>query len=269
MSTEEDKFTREEKKIMIKFVIIVLGAIWIVMSLFRSFYNKPQNTQTLIINRVNGSIESTSTSGMMWLPPYVKYAISAETVSGNEQADFTANAKDNIQLVFSSQFITRIDDLKTFYQRSGKTTSKEALDFTKNYIDEAFDIVVNKYDYDYVKSHIAELGNEITAAAADRIGKDWGVTIERVVISGVKAPDTVEQAIQEKIKKQQEAEASKYLVEKAQQEIQAQKLLNEVPNEQQQKKLCQAAIDKGQSSSPACYFGTGNFYGGNIPQQNP
>lgn len=230
--------------IVLAIATILIGATYV-----------PVGKQAMVKNKLNGDITLIDQSGMTFVFPFVN---SVHKVSVAEQSyDYkdTANTKDSIQATYSMTINAKVDDVNKFYSRRFTLTDKDMYTVINSELTKSLDRVSNKYQYSYIKSNVASIGNEVRDDVNKEL-KGYGLEVKSVSIKGFDAPESVEKAIQDKISKEQQAKATKYDVEKAENESKAQKIKQDsVSEEQQQMELCDKAIAKGAGNSPACYFG--------------
>lgn len=237
--------------------LVVLGII-----AFNVFtYGIDQGEVAVLKNTMDGNLTYDTEAGLNtkgFFDKVLKISTSEKTYSRED----TANTSDNVQLTYETKVTYTVVDAQKFYETKFKTEDEAIQAVINKDLTKALDTVSNKYTYDYIKSNIASIGDQITASVNTTL-KNYGLEVRGVNIVGIKAPESIDKAINAKISKQQTAEASKYEVEKAQNEAKAQKVRqSNVSAEQQQINLCQSAIDKGNAYSPACYFGQGIYVAG-------
>lgn len=231
-------------------VLVILGIILFALCT----YNIPNGSQAVLRNSFTGEARVETEPGFSTKIPWEdvqKISIAEQTYKREDNA----NTSDNVQLTYNFKVSYKITDVQKFWDK------KYALDVDTQKVvinketTKVLDKVSNKYEYDYIKGNIASIGDEMTSFANDAL-VDYGIEIIGIDIVDIAAPESIEKAINQKITKQQQAEASKYDVEKAQNEAEAQKAKQDtVSQEQQQMELCQNAIDAGNANSPSCYFG--------------
>ncbi len=221
----------------------------------------------IAIDKFNGNVVELKDAGFYWNEPIshkiMKTSVREHTgdiMDGkNDYATDQANTEDNVQLTYNFKIIWKFEDPKEFFNKKYNLKESEAIEIIRQEETKALDRVSNKYSYDFIKSNVAQIGEEVTKEI--NVGLDqYGLKVSSFSIVGFSAPESVEKKIQEKVSKQQEAEASKYEIEKAQNEAKAQKIKQDATSKQQQQiELCNKAIDKGQADNPACYFGDGSY----------
>lgn len=239
-----------------KILLGLLGiiAIVVVITIFGCTYNIPNGSQAVLRNSFTGEARVETQPGFSTKIPWEdvqKISIAEQTYKREDNA----NTADNVQLTYNFKVSYKITDVQKFWDK------KYALDLDTQKVvinketTKVLDKVSNKYEYDYIKANIASIGDEMTSFANESLN-EYGIEIVGIDIVDIAAPESIEKAINQKITKQQQAEASKYDVEKAQNEAEAQKAKQDtVSQEQQQMELCQNAIDAGNANSPSCYFG--------------
>ncbi len=268
---EQEEIKRQEKKEMIKKTTIIATLITVIVIAVIYFISGLTFVKVgdygIAINKFSGDVVELKDAGFYWNEPIshkiMKTSIREHTgdiMDGkNDYATDQANTSDNVQLTYNFKLIWKFEDPKKFFNKKYNLKDAEAIEIIRQEETKALDRVSNKYNYDFIKSNVAQIGEEVTKEINVGLEK-YGLKVSSFSIVGFSAPESVEKKIQEKVSKQQEAEASKYEIEKAQNEAKAQKIKQEATTEdQQQIELCNKAIAKGQSDNPACYFGDGSY----------
>lgn len=248
----------------------VIGAILLVLVLIVSsgFYTTSQTENALIINNLTGNIELDESAGLSYTLPIINKVVKSPKVNTTFNTTQDGNSKDNIQVNFSINVEYKLVDQVALYKKLGSidttVNNDVSINYINTYLSNSVDTITNKKTYDEIKSNISDMSFEVTESLKETLPKDSGIEIIKIVIDSVDAPESVEKAIQNKIVKQQEMEASEFEVEKAKNEAEAQRIKQDsVSASQQQLEACIKAIEKGNANSPACYFGNGTYVNGN------
>ncbi len=250
-----------KKRVLLVFVSAVMGilAIFIILSM----YIIEPTEAALKVNRFTGNVSVDNTAGLSFANSLTTRVSTFDMTAMGYEVSQDGNSQDNIQVSFQISVEYKVIDPKAVYLKINKTEDAEIQWYINTYLSTSVDKVTNLYTYDYIKSNINSVSGEITTSLKDILPSDFGVDITKVVVDSVKAPDTVEAAIQNKIAQQQEAEAAEYKVEQAENEAKAQKIKeSSISQEQQQLELCREAINAKNANSPACYFGDGTYVNG-------
>lgn len=249
------------KKVVISGIIGGVILIAALVILYTSTYKIPNGQQAVLKNSFTGDSRVQTDAGFKTKLPWEdvkKVSIGEQTYDRED----SANTSDNVQLTYNFKVSYKLVDVDKFWNQKYNLSKDTQQTVINKSVTKVLDKVSNKYDYDYIKGNIASVGDEMTALATDSL-TNYGIEIIGVDIVDIAAPESIDNAINNKIKKQQEAEASKYEIEKAENEAKAQKVKEEsVSSEQQQMELCQNAIDAGNGNSPSCYFGNGTYVTG-------
>lgn len=250
----EDLNEQQKRKAAMKAVIPTV-ILLIVLFLFTvALTYVPVGKQAMVKNKVTGETTLIEKPGMSFVTPFVDSVHKVSVAQRSYDYKDTANTKDNIQVTYNSTITGKIDDVSKYYGKRYNLSDENIQQLVNSELTKSLDRVSNKYEYNYIKANVASVGEEITANVNKTLSS-YGLEITSVSIKGFDAPESVEKAIQAKIAKQQQAESTKYDVEKATNEAKAQKIKQDsVSDEQQQMDLCDKAIAKGDSQSPACNF---------------
>lgn len=237
--------------------IVILGFIGMLAIISITYV--PVGEQAMVKNRLNGETYLIKDNGITLTKPLVESAQMVSVAENTYSYDDQANTNDNIQVTYNTSVTYKIIDANLYYNKRFTFETDNIIQLMNSELTKSLDRVSNKYTYDHVKSNVAAVGDEITADSNKTLST-YGIEIVSVSVKGFAAPETVEAAIQDKVSKQQQMEASVYEVEKAENEAKAQKVKQQaVSQEQQQMELCNNAIANKQGNSPACYFGEGNL----------
>ncbi|MFV0274938.1 MAG: SPFH domain-containing protein [Bacilli bacterium] len=262
------KTIKEFNNKSIKLSIVITIIIFIGLILASGIYTTLATENAVIINRVTGNVSLDTSAGVGYaLPIFEKVVVSPKTsIIFNSVHD--GNTKDNIQVTFKITIEYKLTNQAALYKKLGQIDTNKNNEVTLKYIDtylsNSIDTVTNKNTYDSIKSNISDMSKEVTTILKDTLPKDSGIEIIKAVVDSVNAPESVEKAIENKLAKQQEMEASEFEVEKAKNEAEAQQIKqNSVSERQQQLEACIKAINKDTGNSPACYFGNGTYVNGN------
>lgn len=257
--------TPNSKYVKIVGICTIIGIV--VITLITGLYTTSQTENALIINNLTGKIELDTKAGLSYTFPIINKVVKSPKVNTTFISSQDGNSKDNIQVNFSINVEYKQVDQVALYKKLGKIDTPNNNEVTKNYINtylsNSVDTITNAKTYDEIKSNISAMSIEVTNSLKETLPTDAGIEIIKVVIDSVDAPENIETAIQNKIVKQQEMEASQFEVEKAKNEAEAQRIKQDsVSASQQQLEACIKAIEKGNASSPACYFGNGTYVNG-------
>lgn len=250
---------------MKKKVIIVASVVAVILAAIgvTSIYFIQPTENALLINKFSGNVSVASRAGINFKNPLTTSVEIFDITSMGYEVDQDGNSKDNIQVTFNISVEYKVIDPKQVYLKINRTSNNEVQWYITTYLSTSVDKVTNLYTYDHIKSNINSISLEITSELKTILPDDFGVSITKVVVDSVQAPETVESAIENKIAQQQEAEAAAYKVEQAENEAKAQKIKEDsISQQQQQLELCREAINANNANSPACYFGDGTYVNG-------
>lgn len=254
----QENFNKKFKRIGIVFVILNLGLLYVIAG----FTYVAPSDNLLTVNRFSGESTFDNKPGVKFVEPISNSIFTVNIKENVIDYEDTGNTKDNIQTTFVAKLNYKIVDIEKYYDKRFNVSDENIQALILSEMTKAMDTTTNMHDYEYIKSNVAKIGTELSENGNVYLSS-YGIDIVSINIMSLEVPKEIDAAIQDKVVKQQQADASKYAVEKAQNESEALKIKqNSVDQAQQQKELCQKAIDKGQSNSPSCYFGDGTYVNG-------
>lgn len=259
---------RREKQ---KLIWGIVGVVFIVVVLFlgiTGLYKVDPGQQAVVVNRLDGTTELVEEVGFGWEAPFVNKVSKITTAETVYDHSDTANTSDAIQTTFNGKVTYVVNDVEAFYNKK-YTTDQEAVQSVINTnLTKALDTVANKYSYEEIKSNVAQFSTEVVNAVNPMIA-DYGIEVVQYSITGLVVPESIQASLDKKVTDEQNAKAKTAAAEEnlkteqaqtaAAEEEAKQQEIKEESGSQSQGALCQQAIAAGQTQSPACYFGEGDF----------
>lgn len=231
-------------------------------------YKVDPGQQAVVVNRLDGTTELVSEVGFGWEAPFVNKVSKITTAETVYDHSDTANTSDAIQTTFNGKVTYVVTDVEAFYNKK-YTTSQDAVQSVINTnLTKALDTVANKYSYEEIKSNVAAFSTEVVEAVNPTI-EEYGIEVVQYSITGLVVPESIQASLDKKVTDEQNAKAKTAAAEEnlkteqaqtaAAEEEAKQQEIKEQSGSQSQGALCQQAIAAGQTQSPACYFGEGDY----------
>lgn len=223
-------------------------------------YKLDPGEQAIVVDRLDGSTELVTDIGYGFSMPIITSVEETTTAEQVYSREDTANTKDAIQTTFKGNVTFKVNDVEKFYSKKYSVSYDHMTKVINNELTKALDTVANTYEYEWIKSNVAQFSAEVVTAVNIPL-EDYGLQVVNYTIESLVVPENIQKSLDDKVAKQQAAEASKYDTEKAEEQAK-QQAIKEESGSQSQEALCQQAIQEGQENNPACYFGEGDFASG-------
>ncbi len=254
--------SKEAKKIKIIVVSVITVIIALAIGLFMliGLYKLDPGEQAIIVNKLDGSTELVTDIGYGFSMPVVTDVNTTTTAEQVYDREDTANTADAIQTTFKGTITFKVNDVEKFYSKKYNVSYDAMTKVINTELTKALDVVANTYDYEWIKSNVAAFSEEVVAAVNIPL-ESYGLQVVNYTITSLVVPENIQKALDDKVAKQQAAEAAQYDTQKAEEQAKQQEI-QEASGAQSQEALCQQAIKAGQTNNPACYFGEGDYASG-------